>query len=295
MKQTQHLRIARLGAGSILTALIAVACAVPPLPARPPLSSPLTNQDAPMTTEPNNMTNANTDSTDSLYGATWVLASYVDASGGTVPALEVASAAITFENGRAAGSVGCNRISGPYQVNDNDITLGPFMMTMMACPEPQMTQEQAVTKAMADATTFEISGDQLLLKNAAGEVVVTLTKDMPIALIGPEWTMTFYNNGKGGFQSAVIGLIVTATFSEDGHVSGTGGCNSYGGSFTIEGNTISFGSIAATEKACMEEGVMAQEAAYFQALGNVQRYRIEGDRLTFYGAGTTRMVEYVTK
>jgi heat shock protein HslJ len=245
-----------------------------------------------MTTNPDTPT---TTDTDPLDGTTWLLVSYVNADGATVPALEGIRAAITFEDGGAAGSAGCNRIGASYQVDGSTIKFGPFRMTMMACPEPQMKQEDAVTKALTGATAFEISGDQLLLKNAAGDVIVTLEKDVPISLTGREWTMTFYNNGKGGFQSAAIGSTVTATFSEDGQVTGTGGCNSYSGSFTVEGNAISFGGMAATEMACMQDGIMAQESAYFQALGNAQRYRIEGDRLTFYGAGTTRMVEYVTK
>jgi heat shock protein HslJ len=236
-----------------------------------------------------------TTNTDPLSGTTWLLVSYADADGATVPALDGIRAAITFEDGQAAGSAGCNRISGSYQVEGSAIKFGPFRMTMMACPEPQMKQEDAVTKALAGVTAFEISGDQLLLRNAAGDVAVTLEKDVPISLTGREWTMMFYNNGKGGFQSAVIGSTVTATFSEDGQVTGTGGCNSYSGSFTVEGNAISFGGMAATEMACMQDGIMAQESAYFEALGKVQRYRIEGDHLTFYGEGTTRMLEFVTK
>jgi heat shock protein HslJ len=232
---------------------------------------------------------------DPLDGTTWLLVSYVDADGPTVPALEGIRAAITFEDGGVAGSAGCNRIGASYQVDGSTIKFGPFRMTMMACPEPQMKQEDAVTKAMAGTTAFEISGDQLLLKNAAGDVIVTLEKDVPISLTGREWTMTFYNNGKGGFQSAIIGSTVTATFTEDDQVSGTGGCNSYSGSFTAEGNAISFSGIAAAEIGCMHDGIMAQESAYFQALGKVQRYRIEGDRLTFYGEGATRMVEFVGK
>jgi putative lipoprotein len=63
-------------------------------------------------------------------------------------------------------------------------------------------------------------------------------------------------------------------------VAGTGSCNRYFGGYDITGaETIVLTGIGSTEMAC-EPAVMAQEAAYFDALGSVRAYRRDGDELT---------------
>lgn len=66
-------------------------------------------------------------------------------------------------------------------------------------------------------------------------------------------------------------------------VSGSGGCNRFGGSFTVAAERLSLGALAATEMACPQG--KAQEAAFFQQLGRVARHRIDGERLTLQDAG----------
>jgi heat shock protein HslJ len=65
---------------------------------------------------------------------------------------------------------------------------------------------------------------------------------------------------------------VTASFSEDGKVSGNAGCNTYTGAFTVgEGNAISLGPLATTRMACVPE-VSAVETAYLQRLEKATTY-----------------------
>ncbi len=58
---------------------------------------------------------------------------------------------------------------------------------------------------------------------------------------------------------------ITITF-EDGRVSGTASCNSYGGEFDLSGSSISFGDLAMTEMACMPPETMDAEQIYAQGL-----------------------------
>jgi len=63
-------------------------------------------------------------------------------------------------------------------------------------------------------------------------------------------------------------------------VSGSAGCNDYGTAYTLDGISLDFGDIAATEKACLTpEGVMDQEQRYLCALEDVTDYRISGTLL----------------
>lgn len=64
--------------------------------------------------------------------------------------------------------------------------------------------------------------------------------------------------------------------------SGSGGCNLFNTSYERKGNSLIFGLITSTAKECeLPEGIMKQEAAYFDSLEQTAGYRLEGDRLVF--------------
>jgi len=63
-------------------------------------------------------------------------------------------------------------------------------------------------------------------------------------------------------------------FGEDGAVGGLGGCNSYHGSYTLEGNVVSFGPMAATMRACVE-AISDQEMRFFQSLAQPQTVKFK--------------------
>ena len=75
-------------------------------------------------------------------------------------------------------------------------------------------------------------------------------------------------------------------------LSGTGGCNHYGGSYQVSGDSLSVSGLFATEMGCMEPaGVLDQESEYLAALGAADSYKIAGDRLEIYDqAGTPALI-----
>jgi len=75
-------------------------------------------------------------------------------------------------------------------------------------------------------------------------------------------------------------------FGEDGDVTGSGGCNSYGGSYTVAGHGLTFGEMTRTLMACLDAGVTDQEQAYFDALATATAFDLSSDRLVIaYGDG----------
>jgi putative lipoprotein len=77
---------------------------------------------------------------------------------------------------------------------------------------------------------------------------------------------------------------VTLSFA-DGRVSGNGGCNSFGGEVKISGGTLSWGGLAATRMACMEDGLMQQESAYLLLLERTVRFELQsGGGLALFAA-----------
>jgi putative lipoprotein len=80
-----------------------------------------------------------------------------------------------------------------------------------------------------------------------------------------------------GGTPVMEGTTVTASFA-DGQVTGEGGCNSYGGSYQVDGENIEFNEVVMTMMACMEpEGVMDQETAVMAYLNDAQTFEIDAD------------------
>jgi heat shock protein HslJ len=98
------------------------------------------------------------------------------------------------------------------------------------------------------------------------------------SLVGTSWVLSDLDG------AAVTEPAPTLAFSET-EVSGTGGCNTFGGPYAVDGDSITFGPISSTLIAC-EEPAMSQETAFLAALDTVT-YAIDGDTLTLSGdAGT---------
>lgn len=105
-----------------------------------------------------------------------------------------------------------------------------------------------------------------------------------MALAGTEWRLVAFGEEQiVQYDPAVT--TVNIIFGEDGSVSGTSGCNQYGGSYTLEGDTLGFGPLMSTLMAC-EEPAMSVEAAYLDALGSASTFTIRGNMLEIvYAAG----------
>jgi heat shock protein HslJ len=95
----------------------------------------------------------------------------------------------------------------------------------------------------------------------------------PSELAGTSWTLVEMNG-----SAPISGTQITLTF-EESNLDGMA-CNSYGGSYTASGGTLTMGEIISTAMACTgPEGIMEQEAAYLSALGEATRYALSGDQL----------------
>jgi heat shock protein HslJ len=78
---------------------------------------------------------------------------------------------------------------------------------------------------------------------------------------------------------------------EAGQVSGNTGCNHYGGSYQIDGDSIQFTDLFNTEMACLDpEGIMQQEQAYLELLRVVERFERLENTLTFFTAAGQTLI-----
>ena len=209
-----------------------------------------------------------------LTGKVWALTELE----GVPPVADTGISAQFSPDGKISGSAGCNRYSGTYTISGNSITItSSIASTMMMCDDAIMEQESAYLKALPEAKTYEINGDQLTLTGAENNKLAGY-KAQSQDLAGSSWEPTAFNNGKQAVIGMLDGTSLTADFGNDGTLSGNSGCNQYTGEFKETGNQITIGPLASTMMACSEpEGVMEQESQYLAALQSAATYEIEGN------------------
>ena len=100
----------------------------------------------------------------------------------------------------------------------------------------------------------------------------------PSASLVGTWKLTAYGP-KETPTPAVTGAEATLTFDNKGGVTGNGGCNSLGGTYTVNEDQITFSDVVSTLMAC-DDSRMAQEGAVTQVLSGTAKYEIKANTLT---------------
>ncbi len=78
------------------------------------------------------------------------------------------------------------------------------------------------------------------------------------------------------------GTNVTLRFEAGGQVTGTSGCNSFGGQYKLNGNTIAFDQVISTLRACADPNVQQQEQRYLEALNSTGKFELTASSLKIW-------------
>jgi putative lipoprotein len=87
-----------------------------------------------------------------LRGTYWTLTELNGQQPAPPTGSNVAGLMLDEAQDRYSGSTGCNRISGAFELDGNALHFKAGAMTMMACPEPLMQQEQRFAAALQSVT-----------------------------------------------------------------------------------------------------------------------------------------------
>jgi peptidyl-Lys metalloendopeptidase len=108
-----------------------------------------------------------------------------------------------------------------------------------------------------------------------------------ITLAGTEWVLTSLAG-----NAPMQGTQITLSFEAES-LGGSGGCNTYGGSYTASDDSLAVSDLYWTEMACLEpEGILDQELAYLNALNAVASYRVDAGRLQLYDEAGTQVLVF---
>ena len=220
--------------------------------------------------------------TPTLTGTRWDLTQYGDPTAPQTPVVDSHPVLVFEQAGQLGHTTGCNGMGGDYTLDGTALTVGNLMQTMMACDDPLMTQEAAISHALQSATTLTQTGDALVIAYPGGELRYTRAAEpKPASLMGSEWQLDTLIMGDSA-QSLVAGSAVTLTFAEDG-LSGNGGCNAYHAGWSGDEMALSVTAIGSTKMACADQAISDQETRYFGLLQAVTTYSIAGNHLTLTG------------
>lgn len=210
-----------------------------------------------------------------LDGTAWVLSAL---PGRTL--LPGKAVTLRFDDGKASGTDGCNRYALPYSVAGTTLKFEPRgISTQMACPPDVTEQAQAFMAGIDSTRSYRVTQGQLELLAADGKLLASLTPQSQ-GLADTAWRVIGYNNGRQAVTSVLHDTTLSMSFSSDGRVSGSAGCNNYTAAYQSSGAALEFGPAAATRKMCASPtGVMEQEQQFLKALETVTTARQEGDSL----------------
>ena len=107
------------------------------------------------------------------------------------------------------------------------------------------------------------------------------------------WRLVSYGS-PGNLTPAAPEVDTSITFSEDGKVEGNVGCNGFGGDYTVDGNTITFGPIVSTLMFC-EGPVGDQETTVLNVFVDTVSFVMEGDTVTITFADGSAVVVLARK
>ncbi|AFD07130.1 META domain-containing protein [Solitalea canadensis] len=109
-----------------------------------------------------------------LVGSKWNL-SQLMSNGSAIDISKGKPAFIEFnkDDSRVSGSLGCNNFTGGYKFEEGKLKFGPLASTKMMCTE--MAVEDALSKALNDATDVKLNGEKLQLFKGS-DLLASFTK-----------------------------------------------------------------------------------------------------------------------
>jgi putative lipoprotein len=92
-------------------------------------------------------------------------------------------------------------------------------------------------------------------------------------------------------ESLAPETLIYVAFSEDGKVTGFGGCNRFFGGYTVSGNSIKIGPLASTRKGCPD--TLNLEIEFFKALQEAETFEQTDEGLVLLGPGGAKLAELI--
>lgn len=131
--------------------------------------------------------------------------------------------------------------------------------------DPRMTYTLRATVKGPDGTLLWTTDTAYRLDAVSGNVnagELVMVKVAKPAAKAPPLAATSWLVETMGAAAIISGHEPQISFSGDGRISGTTGCNQFFGTYTQTGSRVAFSGVGMTKMACLDDGIMAQEIAF---------------------------------
>ncbi len=131
--------------------------------------------------------------------------------------------------------------------------------------DPRMTYTLRATVKGPDGTLLWTTDTAYRLGAVSGNVnadELVMVRVAKPAAKAPPLAATSWLVETMGAAAIISGHEPQISFSGDGRISGTTGCNQFFGTYTQTGSRVAFSGVGMTKMACLDDGIMAQEIAF---------------------------------
>lgn len=165
---------------------------------------------------------------------------------------------LTFKDGELGINAGCNHMSGAYELDGDQLSVGMMSMTEMGCPPKLMAQDTWVAGLFEEPVTLELDEDVLRLSAAEVDLVLTdrVVASPDAELEGTTWQLDALIEGDA--VSSIPGDVVATLIIVGGEARIDDGCNAIGADVAVSGPMLTFTDIEATTIDC--KGAAAEVA-----------------------------------
>lgn len=181
------------------------------------------------------------------------------------------------EDGRLLADAGCNSMSGPVNLAGGRIEVRELGSTAMGCADALQRQDAWLATVLRGTPSWRLDGNTLVISAGGTELRLLDRREAQpnLPLTGTRWSVDTITDGEAA-SSAPPGASLVF---DAGTVRVETGCNQGSASYSLSGNTIRFGPVITTKRACQVERMNLENAVLGALTGEVS-YTIDADRLT---------------
>lgn len=173
------------------------------------------------------------------------------------------SVRLTLEDGTISFTASCNHFSGSATWDDGVLRTSQLGGTEIGCDEQRAAQDDWLVRFFSSAPELTLDGTDLKVGSGADAIwFVPADEVAPSAepgdaadLVGPTWALTQIGETDGDSTGMMVvpdSVTSTLVFTEGGEVQAQYGCNSGGGTYRVQGDTIHFAHMMGTLMACQD-------------------------------------------
>lgn len=173
---------------------------------------------------------------------------------GALPTLE-----FNFQDSIVSGNSGCNRYNGGFTYKDGNFSAPNLASTRMLCVDPNREPEFLLELTNEGNSLSIVNG--ILTLSHDGKVVMEFEKDntpktdalagIDVKQLDGEWALKSIQGEDAAAKFGKAEAVPTLVFNvAENRINGKGGCNGYGGSFTLNNDQLIVGELARTRMTC---------------------------------------------